>query len=339
MNKKTRRINLIICGFAFIVMICYMFFVDGDKVFEALGEMKLSFLIIALGFMLLYWLFEALSLHSVLKDIHKPQKFKDTMTITVLGQYFNCITPFASGGQPIQAYYLVKFGVPLGSGMTALLSRFIVYQVILTLYTFVLLITRLSFFNSELKALTVLTIIGFIINSIVMIALFMLAFFKTLTMKIVHGILKLLAKLRLVKDFEKRKQFIDEEMEIYHKNFHYLKKQPILILKLCFYTILQLTVYFSISYIIYLGFDLSGYDFLSILACQSFVLLISGYVPLPGAVGAAEGSYGAFFGGIFGNLVTFSMFIWRFLTFYFPIIVGLIVSIFIDRKADKDENQ
>ena len=121
-------------------------------------------------------------------------------------------------------------------------------------------------------------------------------------------------------------------MEMYYKNFQFIKKRPILILKLCFFTIMQLMVYFSISYVIYLAFGLNGTDYITIISCQAFVLMISAFVPLPGAMGAAEGSYVLFFKGIFGGFVHLSTVIWRFLTFYLAIIAGMSVSLFVNRK-------
>ena len=108
------------------------------------------------------------------------------------------------------------------------------------------------------------------------------------------------------------------------------------LIRLIIYNIIQLTAYFSISFIIYIGFGLSGTDYFTIISCQAFVLMISAFMPLPGALGAAEGSYTLFFSKIFvdgeGNkFVGISTFIWRFLTFYLPIIVGLVLSLFVGK--------
>ena len=45
----------------------------------------------------------------------------------------------------------------------------------------------------------------------------------------------------------------------------------------------------------------------------------------------------AFFGKIFGPFTSLSTFIWRFLTFYFPIIVGLIMSLFVGKMMGSYE--
>lgn len=340
-KKKSNKINLIICGIAFIFMIFYVYFVDGfDNLSNSLGKINFLYLLIAVGLMLLYWLLEAMGVHAVLRTTyHNPdRKFYKTLIVAVLGQYFNCITPSSSGGQPMQAYYFTKFGIPLSHAMTALLSKFIVYQFVLTAYSAVVLILRFNTFSEQFAPLMALVLIGFIINTIVIILLLMLAFFKAPVKKAVVWCIKFLGKLRFLKKRISVDQKIAEVGEIideYHDNFIFIRKKPWLIIKMVIYTLIQLTAYFSISYVIYLGFGLQGTDYFTIISCQAFVLMISAFMPLPGALGAAEGSYSLFFSNIFkssgGSFVGISTFIWRFLTFYLPIIVGLVLSLFLGK--------
>lgn len=79
------------------------------------------------------------------------------------------------------------------------------------------------------------------------------------------------------------------------------------------------------------GYGLSDDYFLSGIRSDDFRIM-----PLPGALGAAEGSYTLFFSNIFigsdgTKYVGISTFIWRFLTFYLPIIAGLILSTFVGK--------
>lgn len=339
--KKSNKWGLIMCAVAFIIMILYLIFVDGaENLVVSISRIKIPFLIIAVGLIVLYWTLEAATVQLALKSLHNKQRFRNTLAITLIGQYFNCITPCASGGQPFQAYYLTKIGTPLASAMTALLARFITYQFTLTLLSAILLFLRFSYFITELRPLMVLTVIGFIINFAVILGLLALAFFKKFTTKLAYLIVKILFKLRIVKDYEKKLSFINEEMQQYSENFAFMKSQPLLIIKMLLLSAFQLLVYFSVSYILYLGFGLSGTDFLTAISCQSFVLMISSFVPLPGALGAAEGSYAAFFGAVFGNFTALSTFIWRFLTFYLPIVTGLTATIVLRRKSnDSNTNE
>jgi len=340
MKKKSNKLNLIICGVAFIIMLLYMFFVDKlENLVKSITSINPIYLVIAVLFMVGYWFFEALGLHFAAKSLEPKAKFKDSLFVTMIGQYFNCITPCATGGQPMQVYYYTKRGLPLGSAMTALVCRFIVYQFVLTIYSIIFLIFKLSMFTEGVfKGLTVLVIIGFAVNTAVIVMLFMVAFFRKPTTKIAHGIVKLLGKIKIIKKPDETIAFIDNELEQYHENFLFIKSKPWLIIKMCALTFVQLFLYFSITYVIYLGFGLTETDLFTITACQSFVLMISSFVPLPGALGAAEGSYAAFFGDIFGSFTALSTFIWRFLTFYLPIIIGLCINLFLSKTGKENLN-
>ncbi|MCH5324129.1 MAG: flippase-like domain-containing protein [Eubacterium sp.] len=338
-KKNSNKLNLIICAIAFVFMLVYVYFVDGfDNIVSSIQQINVGFLLVAMLLMVVYWTMEALQLHAVLQTLSPGQKFYKSLIVAILGQYFNCITPSSTGGQPMQAYYFSKFGVPLSNGVAALLSRFIVYQFVLTVYSVFVLLIRFNSFSEQFAPLMFLVMVGFAINTLVIVFLIMLAFFRAPVRKLAGWIIKLLGKLRIFKTQEvvdDRTAQVNEIIDQYHENFNFIKRKPWLIIRMIFYTVIQLTAYFSISYVIYLGFGLSGTDYLTIISCQAFVLMISGFVPLPGALGAAEGSYTMFFGDIFRkgthSFVGISTFIWRFLTFYLPIIVGLVISLFLGK--------
>ena len=336
MKKSGKKLNLIICGIAFVIMIVYLFVFDKpEKVFNSLRAINPWFIIIGVLFMVGYWLCEALTVHVLLKTMQKNVKLYYSWTDTIIGQYFNCITPFASGGQPMQTYYFVKFGVPLGNALTALLSRFIVYQFILTLYSVFTLCIGLGQFGENLmqKGLMPFVIIGFVINTFVIIFLIGIAVWRKGTIKFLNMIITLLAKMHILKNPMRQRVYFTREVEKFHTNFMFLKKHIPAIIKACFFTFIQLTLFLSITYVLYLGFGLEGAGLLQILSYQAFVLMISSFIPLPGAMGAAELGFAGFFGDIFGEFTGTAMMIWRIFTFYLPIVVGMIFTLTLKSKG------
>ena len=93
----------------------YNFFYGSDFLYlvNSIQKINVGFLFIAMGLMIVYWLLEALGVHAALRATYPKAKFSRTFMTTLLGQYFNCITPSSTGGQPMQVYYFTKFGVPL----------------------------------------------------------------------------------------------------------------------------------------------------------------------------------------------------------------------------------
>ena len=338
-KKKNNKFNLIICAVAFIVMLVYLLFVDKpENILNALRKINPLMLTGAVLLIVGYWLCEALTIHMIIKPLHPTAKFHHSWYDTIIGQYFNCITPCASGGQPMQAYYFVQFGVPLGVGLTALLSRFIVYQFVLTATSAFTLIAGFNQFGDDLKekGLMPFVFIGFIINSVVMLFLIAIAFWKSGTEKLVNWLVTVMAKLKITKHPLKRRLYFLREINKFHKNFMFLKKNVSIILKACLFTLLQTVMQLSISFVLYLGFGLETSNYLQIISYQAYANMISSFIPLPGAMGAAELGYSGFFKDIFGSYTGVSMMLWRIITFYLPIIVGIAHMLSLKNKGYKE---
>lgn len=336
-KKKGNRLNLILCGASFIIMLAFLFFVDKpDKIFNALRNVNMIYLGLCILTMFLYWLCEAATIQAILKPLCRTARFKDTWYDTIIGQYFNCITPSASGGQPMQAYYFVRFGVPLGNALTALLSRFIVYQFVLTVYSVTTLLTGLKTEGKLLieGGLMPLVFVGFAINTGVIIGLLMIALWKNGTVKAANGIITLLTKLRIVKKPMKWRLYFTREANKFHENFKFIKKNVWVIVKATFFTAIQLLLYLNISYLLYRGFFPEADMFWGrIITYQAYVQMFSAFMPLPGAMGAAELGYAGFFSKIFGDYTGAATLLWRIFTFYMPIIVGIFHLLTLKRRG------
>ena len=80
-----------------------------------------------------YIFFDALGIQSALRRQGYRLRFRDTLMVSLRGQYYYYITPGASGGQPMQIYYLRELGVPTGVGTSVLVCHFVAFQTMLGL--------------------------------------------------------------------------------------------------------------------------------------------------------------------------------------------------------------
>ena len=144
--------------------------------------------------MVLYWVFEAKTLQSVVFLMKKDYKFKNAFKVTMIGQYFNSITPFASGGQPMQLYALTKQEVGAGSAGSALMIKFIIYQSVLIIYSLILILWKASFFKTKMSNLFYLIAIGFTVNASVIIFLIIFSKYRKLTHKLIIALSKIIRK-------------------------------------------------------------------------------------------------------------------------------------------------
>ena len=334
-HSMGRKLNIVLCAVAFLVMFIYLFVAgEGEQTINAFTSFNYGFLLIALVGIVIYWLLEALSMQLICNDLFRGFSFFKTFIVTIIGQYFNCITPLSSGGQPMQAYYYTRFGLPVEHAMPMLLCRFIAYQFTMIVYAIIVLALRFNYFMQDLRPIMYLVAIGFIGGFVLIAMLLSLAFAKNGIMRIVTWAINLLGRIGILKDAEHTLFEATKSLEESYVGMRYLLKRPSLLIKVSLVTFVQLTVYFSLSWVIFAGFGLEANDYFTVVSCQAFVYLIASFVPLPGAIGASEASYITFFNYVYGDpaIVALSTFIWRFFTFYLPIVLGMTLTLMVNNE-------
>ena len=131
-----------------------------------------------------------------------------------------------------------------------------------------------------------------------MIALFLLIHFGNKVVEPIGWIINLLAKTKIVKHPERTKRILEHEFRHYHKNFRLSTKLGLVLEYLFLPSCRCLFIFYFFRFI---GFGLSGFDFITILACQSFVFMISAFVPT-GRYGGCWRTLCSIFGSIFINI-------------------------------------
>lgn len=338
MKSKKNLFNILICLVGGVIITAFVFFSTGVETLAShFRSLNLFWVGAAVGCMLLYWLLETAILHVMTKPAFPEQSFRGSLCVSMGGQYFNSITPFASGGQPFQAYCLKKQGMELGSAINTLLSKFLVTQTCLTVVTTVLLMVRLPYFREILPNFTVVIWIGYLITLLVLLAVLSFAVFPQAARRFCLAVILLLTKLRFLKNPEAKIRYMDEELEKCRKGFRSLIRNPSALFRASGCSILQLIAYMAVPYMIYRAFGLSEIDFLTILAAQAFVMMTSSFVPLPGASAGAEGFFYFFFRRFFiqDGQVGLAVILWRVITFYFTIVVGAAFAVRANRIPNK----
>lgn len=320
---KVKKLNLVIILISLIGIIGYVGLTESQNMEALMHKLDFKWIIGTLFLMIMYWFLETLILHLVTKKLHPIQKFKSTLQTTMIGQFFNCITPFSSGGQPMQALHMVKTGVPFGRASSCLLTKFIVYQVVLTLYSLVVLFIKLDEFSAKINGFTYMVLFGFIVNTLVVLALLSIGCFKRVTIKVVFKIIDILGKWKMIKHVNQKRHYVLKEFNSFYKSFDWMRHHKQMIFYMVVLSAIQLTVYFLVPYFILKAFGLHA-SILSMISAQAFVLMISSFIPLPGAAGGAELSFFTFFRLFFpANLLNISVLVWRMVTFYLTICIGM----------------
>ena len=322
MKKNTIRNTLILLIIAAIVT----YFVMKDDYQSIVDNLILAnkwLILLCIIIVFLYWFLRALSLYIIVKRYKKRIRFKVIMLQTLITQFFNGVTPFATGGEPMQVYMLTKSGVKVANATNIIIQEFIMYQIALIFMG--ILALGLNFkFNvcSVSPVLGNLIVLGFIINIIIGLVLLFVSFSKKFSKFIVNICLKIGIKIKLIKDVEKTTESWNEKLEDYNESGTMLKNNKSLFFTCVLINFLSLLIFYLIPFFIFMSM---GYNvgIIEVIVSSAFILIIGNFVPIPGGSGGIEFGFLEFFKVYLpqGPLKS-ALIIWRGITYYLGIIIG-----------------
>lgn len=330
-KNKTVKIILNITLFLISVGILIYFCISGNNLEtlkSILPKLNYFWIITAVSIMFLSWFFDSKVIRLIITS-NASKRFSrlSAFKITMVGQFFSAITPLGIGGQPMQIISLTKYGVSPGVATSILVRKFLVYQSSITIYSLLVIILKFSFFSSQIPLFIPLVTIGFISQSFTLILLSLFYINKQFTTKIIKTVFYVLSKIRLIKNPEENIKSLEYQLNFFLENNSKMRLNKKSSIKLYSYTFLQLTLLFSIPFIIYKSFNGVGFPFIDLLCSQVFLNTISSYTPLPGAAGTTETIFLILFSDFFNSdLIVPAMLICRIITYYLTVIVGFIIA-------------
>lgn len=324
MKKKFINVILIII---FTLIVLYFSLKDNyDEIIELLLNSDIRWLFIGYLFVLSYTFLKSIVTNNI---INKFKKFnlKKTFNLQLMTFFFNAITPFSTGGQPFQVYVLKKNKLSLSDGTNVIIQESIIHQIALIIVGILAIIINYLFDIYHLEGIIfIFLVLGFGLNILIIFLLFLISHSNKIDKLITKYIVKLLTFLKVIKN----KQILNKlhnTIDNFNYNSKILLKNKKRFIKLilinciallCLY-IVPLTILFSYNNYI-------SFDGIIAITLVSFISIISSYVPLPGGIGGQEYLFILMF-GLYVNqpLLSSLMIMWRFITYYLPMIVGAVI--------------
>lgn len=307
-----------------------------SKVFEIISNVDIKYVIIGIFCMIGYFMFECVNIKNVLNVLGKKVPLRRIYKYVSIGFLFSGITPAASGGQPMQIYFMHKDDIPVSYSTLALLVELISFQIMVLLFGILGVIVNYELLNG-------ISVIFYIVGttiSLIALTVMLVCFLKpNLARKVVNIFIKLL-KLFRFKKIETLKEKADLLLESYSTSLKLLKKDKSIFIKSLILVFCQMALYYSVPYFVCKAFNINTYSILKIITMQGLLFCSVSSIPMPGAVGVSEGLFLSIYNNIFGKeLLGSATLLNRFINFYLFIFVGLLVTIFniIKIKKSKDK--
>lgn len=343
--EKTKKIkqtirNLIV----FILLICLTFFLifkdeNIPEILKIATNVDQKYILIAILAMFVFILCETLNIGRVLKELGEKSNFIKNIKYTLIGFFFSAITPAASGGQPMEIYYMHKEDIKVANSTLALLIHLWSFQIITISFG---IISTILNFEVVKGGLIYLVILGIMLNSIALTLLAISIFSKKLSEGVIKAAVKIL-KLFKIKNIEEKQEKLEAELEKYQESAKYIKAHKLIMLKTLITTVVQIIVYYSIPYWVYRSFGFCQYNIFQIITLQAVLYATVSGIPSPGAVGVSEGGFIEIFKNVFPNtMISGAILLNRGISFYaFVLISGIVVIIntLKSKKIDKNLEQ
>ena len=249
---------------------------------------------------------------------------------SALGRYYDNITPMATGGQPFQIFYMNKRGVRGDIATGIPLMKYITWQIsYVIICSIVLIFNSLKFGGTADPVTTTIAWLVTTFNVLIFSTIILLSVSKRSGPKLVIWILKLLAKMHIVKNYKKTFRKVMRFVVNYQKTFKTLLKKPIVLIEQLLLSFADIFVSNIIPFFIVLAFVKDPNILWYKVFIQSIILSLTvGLVPTPGASGAAEGVFAIMFKDTLGGVLFWPLLVWRIITYYFPLLRGLLVLVY-----------
>jgi len=253
----------------------------------------------------------------------------------MLSKYYTKLTPFGIGGQPFQVYYFTKYGVKASNALTMVSCSYVSNKLMYGVLALVMMATfRLNNLlisqGNTVNIVIVLAFISFAFLALFLTFVILMCLNKKLGHKLIAWVVKVLHKLRLVKNPSALYLKIMRPTLIFqHKmqKFFTSKGRTLTFLAL---SLLEYVIEYSVLFFIYSAFN--GFDinmYWQLLSISVIIELACHSIPLPGGSGLAELSFSTIFASLFDSGVLFwALIIWRFITYYSYLFSGLGIIVY-----------
>ena len=274
--------------------------------------------------------------HSITKKV-SPKAIAKT---TFVGKYYDFITPFSTGGQPMQIHTLHKHGYDGATASAIILIRYSVNIVCWLLIGLALMIGGFSVLNivadgTSKNFLLIAGIIGICLNLLLPLSVLTFVLFPRFANGSTKLLIKIGAKLRIVKDPVKSFEKAYKTVHDFRMCFRTISKKPVHFILLILVSLVEYSITFALPFFVIMSLkEVPWSNVWDVSVLNVFSTFAVSFIPTPGNAGGMEISSALAFQAVAAEVSVYAVLIWRFFTYYIYILIGIFISIYdIIKKA------
>lgn len=298
---------------------------------EIIETMRMAgpfYLIIGIVLLIVYVACESLIIKYLTKNMGTRIGFPKCFKYSFVGFFFCAVTPSATGGQPAQVLWMARDGIDAGLSSLVLCIVTMIYKAALVVISVTLVLFNLPFVREHIGGMGYVYIFSLAINLVLIFALGLLVYKPVIAERIVMKCLGALSRIKIIKSKEKLINKGRTSIERYKAGSSFIKSNFRVMFIVFLITVFQRMCFFSITYVVYRSFGLTGVSYLKIVTLQTVLSLSLDILPLPGGMGANEEGFLIMYDNIFtGNFLVSGLLFSRGINYYLLVLIGAAVTV------------
>lgn len=269
----------------------------------------------------------------ICKTVTGKYMLRASVKTNFIGRYYDAVTPFSTGGQPMQIYYLNSKGISGGNSSAIVLIRYFSSIMCWIVLGGALMIAgTVKGVLDGVSGGNLLKITGWIgiaVNLIVPAFVTLFLVLPKLMQKITVGIVKLGYKMKIVKDIDRTTARATKIVSDFKNSFKLMATSPLKLIVLLLVCFAESALTFSIPYFVMKAFSCQVDGMLlTIMSLNVFAIFGVSFIPTPGNSGVVEGMGALAFSAAAGATLVWSVITWRLSVFYIYILIGLFITVY-----------
>ena len=327
MNKKLSPKKILQNGGLFIGLILLTFFIifknnNIEEILTAISTLNINYVVLSIICSWIFVICEGINIGRSLKLMEYEVGFFTSIKYAIVGLFFSSVTPSASGGQPMQVYYMHKDGIQVSHSSLALLMDLASFQFVTVSMAIIGYIAEHKLLVNSLGNVKYFVVLGIILNILALIFILTAIFSRRFIGKLIDFICFILVKIKY-KKVDRFKEMAITQVKEYKESSKYIRENKSTVLKILLTTTIQITALHSITFWIYKSFGFSGYSFLTVVMLQSVLYISVSALPLPGAVGISESGFMVIYRTLFTTkTLSSAMLVSRGISFYLLVLIS-----------------
>ena len=340
-DKKKAVFNFIFLILVFSLTV-YMVFKGEDlgEIISTVQQANAVYLIISVICVVLFILGESVIIFYMMRTLGAGVKMGHCALYSFVGFFFSCITPSATGGQPMQIYYMKKDKLPIPVTTLVLMIVTITYKAVLVLIGILLWIFGKGFLTGYLGQYMWVFYLGVALNVFCVSFMMILVFAPGLAKWLMVKGMKLLEHFRFLKPRKSRLEKLENSMDQHHATAAFWAGHKLVILKVFLITFVQRIILFTVTYWVYRSLGFHEYGIVTLTILQSVISVSVDMLPLPGGMGISESLYLVIFAPVFGEALLPAMLLSRGISYYAQMLISAVMTcvahLVIGRKVQEE---